>query len=151
MKFCTFKTITRTLVYQFLLIFTSVSVGFIANAEYVGWKSMLISRSFQHIFFPVKYDENVEQFVLDLGRMRLATALFGHPYADVSAVISEERVWGEEFYDALYRDPNNDGKIEFYQTRVRWKPWEYYYEFYKPMTQEELDEMLAEKQGTDDR
>lgn len=131
MKFHTFKTVTRTLLYQFLLLFIGISVGFIANAEYVGYKSVILQRSFQHIFFPVRYDENVEKFVISLGRARLALLVFDDPFADVSSIISEEHVWGEEFYDALYRDPADAGKIKPYQTRVRWKPWEYYYEFHE--------------------
>jgi len=124
------KTIIRTLFYQYFLLFVGVSIGFIANAEYVGWKSIIVERSFRNIFFPIKYDEKVEQFVINFGRMRLSMLLFGHPGGDLTGILTDERVWGEEYYDALYKDPNNDDKIEFYQTRVRWKPWEYYYEWH---------------------
>lgn len=140
------KTVIRTLFYQFFLLYIGISVGFIANAEYIGWKSAIVSKSVQHIFFPIKYDQQVENFVLNMGRMRLATKLFGSPFADLTGVISDERVWGEEYYDALYHDPENNDEIELYQTRVRWKPWEYYYEYHSP-NGDDLSEVLRDRPG----
>ena len=133
------RTIIRTLFYQYFILFVGIAAGFIANAEYVGWKSVIAVRSFNNIFYPIKYDENVEKFVIGLGRARLATTLFGHPYVDLTDIITEERVWGEEYYDALYRVPDAEEEtIELYQTRVRWKPWEYYYEFHEGTNGEDI-------------
>jgi len=124
------RTIIRTLFYQYLVLFVGIAAGFILNAEYVGWKSVIVERSFRNIFYPIKYDETVEKFVINFGRMRLSMLLFGHPGGDLTDIITDERVWGEEYYDALYRLPDDPDKIEMYQTRVRWKPWEYYYEWH---------------------
>ena len=43
------KCILRTLFYQFLLLFVGASVGFICNAEYVGWKFPVVELSLIHI------------------------------------------------------------------------------------------------------
>lgn len=150
MKYATVKTIIRTLFYQFLILFVGVSVGFIANAEYVGWKSAIVAKSYRHIFFPVQFDDRVEAFVQELGRMRLSQQLTGHPFGDLSDVIVDERVWGEEYYDALYKDPTKAGQedeIQLFSTRVRWKPWEYYYEYHSP-TGDDLTELLKNETET---
>ena len=39
-------TVCRTLFYQFLLLFVGISIGFIVNAEWVGWKYPIIQTSF---------------------------------------------------------------------------------------------------------
>lgn len=132
------KIFLRTLVYQFLLLFVGVAIGFIGNAEYIGWKSAIIERSIQNIFFPIEYDENVERYVLETGRMRLYTTINGNPYNNSGVKVLDEMVWGEEFYICLYEHTPAEGKpvVEEYSTRIRWKPWEYYYE-YQPLENDE--------------
>lgn len=128
------KIFLRTIFYQFFLLFVGGTIGFIANAEYIGWKSVIVERSLQNIFAPIEYDEEVEQFVLDIGYLRLCTALNGHPYDGTGITILDEFVWNEEVYIARYEYQPADGKkiVQDYSTRVRWKSWEYYYEYHGP-------------------
>ena len=51
------KCVLRTLFYQFLLIFVGASIGFITNAEWVGWKYPIISRSYNNIFNPIDFED----------------------------------------------------------------------------------------------
>ena len=56
----------------------------------------------------------------------------------------------EEWYwvKYSYTDKNGDTKINIDHTRIRWKPWEYYYEDEArvPMTEESMRKYL--KEGT---
>ena len=71
-------TVARTLFYQFFLLFIGISIGFICNAEWMGWKSSLVERSVQNIFFPIEFDENVCKNVKGLGAFRIWAEL-GRP------------------------------------------------------------------------
>lgn len=127
------KIFLRTVFYQFFLLFVGGAVGFILNAEYIGWKSVIIERSVQNIFFPVEYSDEVEDLVLNVGRLRLNVALNGSPYDSTGIKLLDEFVWNEEVYVALYEYTNAEGTIRRdYSTRVRWKSWEYYYEYHGP-------------------
>jgi hypothetical protein len=137
------KIFLRTVFYQFFLLFVGGAVGFILNAEYIGWKSVIIERSVQNIFFPVEYSDEVEDLVLNVGRLRLNIALNGNPYDSTGIKLLDEFVWNEEVYVALYEYTNAEGTIRRdYSTRVRWKSWEYYYEYHGPEGAD-IDELLA--------
>jgi hypothetical protein len=106
-------------------VFVGISIGFLCNSEYVGEKSIIVERSIRNIFFPIKYDDNVEMFVKNAGRMRL-WALLGCP--DHFEIV-DELVKGEEHYWAVYNTKDKNGKIvkDIGSVRIKWKTWEYYY------------------------
>lgn len=133
------KTVFRTIFYQLLLIFTGLSIGFIINAEYVGFKSPVLGRSINNIFFPIEFDEDVLVNLKKWGAMQL-WILNGEPY---NFEIIEEAVLAEEWYWAKfkYRDENKIERIKIDSVRIRWKPWEYYYDNDAP-TIEELNEYI---------
>ena len=119
------KAVLRTIFYQFFLLAVGLTVGFIANAEYVGWKSPLIKRSFNNIFFPIQMDENVCQQIKSFGALKL-WGLLNMPQ-DFKVI--EDGLIAEEFYVARVEYVNENGRkvTEIKNVRVRWKPWEYYY------------------------
>lgn len=127
------KIFLRTIFYQIFLLFVGASLGFIFNAEYIGWKSVVIERSLQHIFRPVPYDDRVKQIILCFGMARLEQHV---RRPDMSLppgfeILEDDVIW-EEFYIARYTylDDNGQAVEKFFKTRVRWKPWEYYYEYH---------------------
>ena len=65
------KIVIRSIFYHWLFLFAGVVIGFISNSEYVGEKAVVIERSINNIFFPIKYDEKIETWVKETGRMRL--------------------------------------------------------------------------------
>ena len=130
-------TVCRTLFYQFFLIFIGISIGFICNAEWVGWKSNLIARSYTNIFNPVEFDEKVCQQIKNWGATRIWAEL-GNPK---NFEIIEDAVAAEEFYIGKFKYTDvktGKNKIEILSHRVRWKPWEYYWDNPKPITEKEL-------------
>lgn len=134
-------TIARTLFYQFFLLFIGISIGFICNAEWVGWKSNLITKSYTNIFNPVKFNEKVCQQVKNWGATRIWAEL-GNPK---NFEVIEDAVAAEEFYIGKFRYTDvktRKTKIEIISHRVRWKPWEYYWEEPKTQTTEELWDYL---------
>lgn len=141
----TMKTVCRTLFYQYLLLFVGCALGFIFNAEYVGWKSLLVQQSAEHIFFPTRYDEKIEQALIQIGRMRLNVLCNQHPFDDSNIEIVRDFIWGEEVYHALYRHTAGDQPAELFEfkTRIYWKPWEYYFEFH-PSTGADFDTITRE-------
>ncbi len=134
------KTVFRTLFYQLLLLFAGISIGFISNPQWFGWKSNLIARSFNNIFFPVKFDADVCSNIKSWGRFKLYV-MNGNP-RDFEVI--EESVLGEEFYVLKYSYTDEDGKkqINIDSIRIRWKPWEYYYEWTEVQTNEQIIEYL---------
>ena len=62
--------------------------------------------------------------------------------------VVEEAILGEEFYVLKYSylDDKNQKQITIDNIRLRWKPWEYYYEYPEIMTDEEL--MKYKTEGT---
>lgn len=120
-----YKIIVRSIFYHWFAVFVGISIGFLCNTEYVGEKSIIVERSIRNIFFPIKYDERVESFVKNHGRMRLWSTL-GCPE---DLVILDDMVKGEEYYWAVYTYTNKNGKKikDIGCERVRWKTWEYYY------------------------
>lgn len=127
------KIFLRTIFYQFFLLFVGGSLGFIFNAEYVGWKSLIVERSFQNIFYPVPYDDRVRQIILQFGAARLDQHVRRRDmsFPPGFQILEDDVIW-EEFYIARYKyfDDNGQPVEKFFKTRVRWKPWEYYYEYH---------------------
>ena len=134
------KTMFRTLFYQYFLLFVGISIGFICNAEWVGWKSNLVERSFYNIFFPVEFNEEMCAKIKNLGLYRLYS--FNNYPADFKLI--EDGLLGEEFYIAKFQYTNKNGdtieKID--STRVRWKTWEYYYTDPEPWTKEDVQDYI---------
>jgi hypothetical protein len=86
-----------------------------------------MERSFNNIFNPVaKYNKNIENYVKKLGALRFV-ADHGFP---ANFKILEEEVIDEEFYVAKFKFTDKDGKIVEIKdsVRIRWRPWEYYYQ-----------------------
>lgn len=135
------KTIIRTLLYQYLLLFAGLSIGFILNAEYIGWKSMVISRSINNIFFQPEYDAVVVKNLKNWG----AFCLWSFRDRPEDFEIIEDAILAEEWYWAKFSYTGTDGKkhIDIDSTRIRWKPWEYYWENPEPRSEEELLDYLA--------
>ena len=139
------KCILRTLFYQFLLIFTGASIGFIVNAEWVGWKYPIISRSITNIFYPIDFeDPGVLQWLYGNGRLKI----FGLTGEYKNLEVIEEAMLAEEWYwvKFSYTDQNGNTKTDIKHVRIRWKPWEYYYdeEGRTPLTEEEMRKYIEE-------
>jgi len=134
------KAVLRTLFYQYLLLFVGISVGFIANAEWVGWKTNLVQRSFYNIFFPVEFDDEVCTKIKSWGAFKV-WALNGHPQG---FKVLEDGLLAEEFYIVKFEYVNRNGdtvqKID--TARIRWKTWEYYYTDPKPWTNDDIQDYL---------
>ena len=139
------KAVLRTIFYQYFLLVVGLTVGFIINAEYVGWKSPLIVRSFNNIFYPVQMDEELCKNIKNFAATRIWSTL-GMPSG---FKVIEDGLMAEEFYIAKVEYQNQDGKTvtEILNTRVRWKPWEYYYND-TPDTWSEEDFKKYIKEGT---
>ena len=57
------KTIARTIFYQLLVLFAGISIGFITNADWVGWKYPIVTSSFYNAFFPVEFEDEGEDII----------------------------------------------------------------------------------------
>ena len=138
------KTMFRTLFYQYFLLFIGISIGFICNAEWVGWKSNLVERSFYNIFFPVEFGEEMCAKIKNWGAFRIWA--FNDKPSNFKVI--EDGLLGEEFYIAKlqYTDKNGNTIEKIDSTRVRWKTWEYYWTDPTPSTIEEVEEYM--KNGT---
>jgi hypothetical protein len=137
------KCILRTLFYQFLLLFVGASVGFICNAEYVGWKFPIIERSINNTFFPIDFnDEGVLQWLYNQGQFKIYC--FNDRPSGFKVI--EEAMAAEEWYwcKYSYTDSNGETKVKVDHVRIRWKPWEYYYEdeAREPWTDEDMRDYL---------
>lgn len=119
------KIVIRSIVYHWLFLFIGISIGFIANSEWAGYKYVLLERSIKNIFFPIRYNQEIENLVKEMGKMRTWVEL-GCP---TDFVVSNERVIGEEFYSAKYEfiDKNGEKHSGNAFHRIKWKTWEYYY------------------------
>lgn len=134
-------TVFRTLFYQFLLVFIGISIGFIANAEWVGYKSCMVERSIKNIFFPIEYNDETCQKIKNWGAFKIYSF---NNYPNNFKII-EEGLLGEEFYIAKFEYVDHLGKKQqkIQNTRVRWKTWEYYYEEVNTQSNEDFLEYLA--------
>jgi len=143
MTFQLFICVLRTLFYQFFFIFVAFTVGFLLNAEYVGWKSNVVLRSYNNIFHPINFeDPGVLQCLYGNGRLKIFGVM--GQYKDLEII--EEAMMAEEWYwvKFTYEDKNNNKITEIDKVRIRWKPWEYYFDEGKKMTEEELREYIEE-------
>jgi hypothetical protein len=120
------KIIIRSIFYHWLFLFIGISIGFIANSEWVGYKYAIVQRSIKNIFFPVEYNEEIESFVKEMGQMRTWVAL----NCPRDFKIIEENVIGQEFYWCKYSVRETIGTA---QHRIKWKTWEYYYKIDEPI------------------
>ena len=141
------KCVFRTLFYQLLLLFIGGSIGFISNAEWVGWKYPVVSNSISNIFFPIDFeDPGVLQWLYGNGRLKVF-GLMGK-YRDLEVI--EEAMLAEEWYwvKFSYTDDNGNTKTDIQSVRIRWKPWEYYYDDKAriPMDEEAMRKYI--KEGT---
>ena len=141
------KCVLRTLFYQFLLIFVGASIGFITNAEWVGWKYPIISRSYNNIFNPIDFeDPGVLQWLYGNGRLKIFGVINKYPNLEVieEAMLAEEWYWVK----FSYTDNNGNTVTDIQHIRLRWKPWEYYFddEAFDPMNEEAIRKYL--KEGT---
>lgn len=120
------KIIARTLFYQLLFICILFSSLFLLNPSWFGKKYILIERSIYNIFFPIEYNQNVENYVKDMGSLKIWIEL---NYPEKFKVV-DDAVVNKEFYWAIvsYVDTNGQQKQEFKTTRIRWQTWEYHYE-----------------------
>lgn len=133
-------TVARTLFYQMFLLFIGISIGFICNAEWVGWKSCLVERSVKNIFFPIEFNDNTCQAVKNWGQLKL-WGLYKQP---ANFKILEDGLLGEEFYVAKisYTDENGRTVEKIDSVRVRWKTWEYYYTDPEPWDIEDIEDYI---------
>ena len=70
------KTICRTIFYQFFLLFVGLSVGFLLNVEYIGWKAPIVGNSFYNTFFPIDFeDEGVLESLYKMGQFKIFSFL----------------------------------------------------------------------------
>ena len=140
------KCILRTLFYQFLLIFVGVSIGFIFNAEYIGWKFPIVERSINNTFFPIDFeDEGVMQWLYGQGQYKVWA--FNNYPKDFKVI--EQAMAAEEWYWIKYSyTDDGETKVKIDHIRIRWKPWEYYYEdeAREPWSEEDMRDYL--KNGT---
>ena len=120
------KTVIRTLTYQILAIFCGISIGFLMNPNYWGNRAPIIQKSVEHIFYPIKYDERVKEFCINIGRSRLFLSL---PKGAYDFEIIEDDMVGEEQYAATYQYVL-DGEtilVKDFTSKINWKPWEFDY------------------------
>ena len=129
-------TVCRTLFYQFFLLFIGISIGFICNAEWVGWKTEVVAKSVDSIFFPTKFDERTCEQIKNWGKFRIFA--FNNRPQDFKVI--EDGLLAEEFYIAkfTYTDQNGNTVEKIDTTRVRWKTWEYYYTDPSPWKEEDV-------------
>ena len=134
------KTMLRTLFYQYFLLFIGISIGFICNAEWIGWKSNLVAQSVQNIFFPKEFDEDTCAKLKNWGAFKL-WAFNDRPR---NFKIVEDGLLAEEFYIAKFTYTDTNGKtIEKIETvRLRWKTWEDYYTDPSMTTEKELKDYM---------
>lgn len=121
-----YKIIFRSIFYHWLILFIGISIGFITNAEWLGYKSVIIEKSISNIFFPIEFTQEIEDRVKSIGASKIFTEL-GYP--NDFEILGDVVYYNDEFYWCKYkiRDQNNELKFGEATTRVRWKTWEYNY------------------------
>ena len=121
-----YKVIIRTIFYHWLILCAGISIGFMGNAEWVGYKSVLIKRSIDNIFFPIEFTSEIEKKVQNIGSKKIYIEL-GYP--NEFEILGEVVYYNDEFYWCKYKYRDIHNKLIFGEstTRVRWKTWEYNY------------------------
>lgn len=134
------RAVFRTLFYQYFLLFIGISIGFITNAEWVGWKSNLVKRSFYNIFYPIEFDQEQCNKIKNWGAFKI-WAFNNRPQ---NFKVIEDGLLGEEFYIAKFQYINENGDVveKIDSTRVRWKTWEYYYTYPEPWTEDDIHDYM---------
>lgn len=126
-----YKIIFRSIFYHWLILFIGISIGFIGNAEWIGYKSVLVSKSIDNIFFPIQITPEIQQLIKNVGQNKIKRSI-GNP--DHFKVL-EDFLYDNEVYWIRYEYKDKNGK--YYQgvnkTRIYWKPWEYYYHLDQPI------------------
>lgn len=132
------KTVVRTLIYQILALFVGISIGFLINPNYWGNRAPLVEQSIKNIFYPLEYNQDTHNFLIDVGRSRI---FFSLPEGSSDLRIIEDAMISDEQYMADYEYVLN-GKtniVKGYITKINWKSWEYDYP-----TPDELDAPFPE-------
>jgi hypothetical protein len=121
-----YKIIFRSIFYPWLILLIGISIGFITNAEWLGYKSVIIEQSISNIFFPIEFTQEIEEKVKGIGASKIFTQL-GYP--NNFEILGDMVYYNDEFYwcKYKYRDKNNRLKFGESTTRVKWKTWEYNY------------------------
>ncbi len=117
----------RTLFYQVFVFMCLCVFSFTAAPGWWGVKAMVAEMSIRNIFFPVSFEEACPK-LKQYAEWRMAAI---HDYPDDFKVI-EHAFLAEEFYwcKYQYKDKKGNKIVEIDHFRVRWKPWEYYYEYH---------------------
>lgn len=120
------KIIIRTLFYHWLFLFTGLIIGFAINAEWIGYKSLLIEKSLNKIFFPIEFTPKLES---KIKQKAIQQILIDLNYPKDFEVLSDVIYYNDEFYWCRYKFRDEQGSLKFKDatTRVVWKTWEYYY------------------------
>jgi hypothetical protein len=104
------------------------TVGFVLNAEYVGWKSNVVIQSYNNIFNQIHFeDPGVLEQLYGIGRYKIF-AFNGYPN---NFKVIEEAMMAEEWYWVKYSyTVGEEEKLytNIDKIRIRWKPWEYYFD-----------------------
>ena len=135
------KTFLRTLFYQLFLTFTIAAITFIVMPEQVGFRSMTLYMSYMNHFHPVEF-ERALPMLKAMGQFRI----WVNNKTPKKFRVIEEAMCGEEWYWCKFEYVNSQGNLvtDIQSTRLRWKPWEYYYDLKQPTTEEELREYLKD-------
>ena len=118
--------VARTLFYQVFVFVCLCVFSFTAAPGWWGVKAMVAEMSIRNIFFPVSFEEACPK-LKKYAEWRMAAI---HNYPDEFKVI-DHAFLAEEFYwcKYQYKDKKGNKIVEIDHFRVRWKPWEYYYEY----------------------
>ena len=118
----------RTLFYQVFVFLCLCVFSFTAAPGWWGVKAMVAEMSIRNIFFPVSFEEACPK-LKQYAEWRME-AIHDYP-ADFKVI--EHGFLAEEFYwcKYQYKDKKGNKIVEIDHFRVRWKPWEYYYEYHK--------------------
>jgi hypothetical protein len=133
------KAVIRTFFYQLFLLFVLCSVVFITMPEQVGFRSMTLYMSYINHFHPISF-ERALPLLKRMGEFRTWAGL-GYP-EDFKVI--DDAMAAEEWYWCKYQYTNSKGIVvtEISSIRLRWKPWEYYYDLKPAETEESMRDYL---------
>lgn len=124
----TAKVVFRTIFYHWFVLFIGIAIGFIANAQWVGHKYLLVEKSINNIFFPTEYTPELDELIKNFATYKMWCEL-GKPE---DFKVLDGFLYDHEVYTAEVSFKKNGEEVtKVAKTRVRWKPWEYYYEFHE--------------------
>lgn len=134
-----FRAVVRTFFYQLFLLFFLGSVVFITIPETVGFRFMTLHMSYLNHFHPITF-ERALPMLKAVGQFRI----WGMNGYIKDFKVLEEAVAAEEWYWCKYQYTDNNGnkKIGIESLRIRWKPWEYYYDLKPAETEESMKDYL---------